>query len=128
MQQAAILGGEEEDQPVDEAQELAKEDRATRSSPLRRRSREAGVVRVREEAVAERQQRRLDAVAQAVACDERPPWLPASRQRSSAQSVGGAPARAEAAGMEQQPERGEVGEALAFEDLAQDRPRYRPVG
>ncbi len=48
-----------------------------------------------------------------------PSFWPASRQRSSAQSVGGASGSAEAAGVDQQPERGEVGEVLAFEDAAQ---------
>ena len=73
---------------------------------------------MRQEAVAEAEQRRLDAVAQLVARGDA--FLLAGVAPAFQRAVGRRRVRqAEAAGMDQQPQRGEIGESIAFEDATQ---------
>ena len=117
MQQVAVLGGEQKDQPIDEAEKLAEE--------LRQRQR-ADCSCSRSAALLGCDRKPLPRLSSAASTPSRslsravtPSFWPASRQRSSAQSDGGVPASAEAAGMDQQPQRREIGEGIAFEDAAQ---------
>ena len=117
MQQVAVLGGEQEDQPVDEAQELAEE---VRQRQL------AGLQLLAQRPLSGCERNPLPRLSSAASTPSRsfsraatPSFWPASRQRSSAQSDGGALGEAEAAGVDEQPERGEIGEVLVLEDAAQ---------
>ena len=129
VQQVAVLGGEQKDQPIDEAEELAEEVRQRQLAGAQLLAQRA-ILGMRQEAVAEAEQRRLDAVAQLVAGGDA--LLLARLAPALERAVGWRRAgSAEAAGMDQQPQRGEVGEVLALEDAAQvgfDIGRAREAG
>ena len=97
MQQVSILGREQEDQPIDEAQKLSKEiGQRQRAGPQPLAQR--GVVGMREKAVAQAQQRRLDAVAQALARSDAlplPGLAPAFERAIDRRRAGACPKRLE---------------------------------
>ena len=121
MQQVPLLDGQQEDEPVDEAQELVEVVLSSRAPALQRRSQRC-VLRVREEALAQRDERLLDAASQMLRARV-PSSRPASRQVSSAHSAAACPSRPKRVSCSEQPERREVGVALLGEDALAGRPR-----
>ena len=129
MQQVAVFRGEQENQPVDETQELAEKLRQRQRARMQLFA-QRRIVWVRQEAIAEAQQRGLNAIAQLVARGDAfllagiaPAFEGAVRWRGSG--------KAETAGMDEQPQRCEVREGIAFEDapkIGLDIGRARKAG
>ncbi len=119
MRQVAVLGRQQEDQPIDEAQQLA-EILGQRQRAAREALAQCAVVGVGEEAAAKAEQRRLDPIAQALAGGHA---LLAARLAPTFEGAIGRrrAGHAETAGVEQEPQSGEIGERLALENRAQIR-------
>ena len=115
--QLAILGDQQKDQTIDEAKQLTEEIAAAADRRCASRSRRSGIVGCERNPLPRTEQRRLDAVAETIA---RGSALLACRPRASVRGrnrSAGAPATSEAARVDEQPQRGKIGEVLAFKDL-----------
>ena len=110
MEQAAILGDEEEDQPVDEVQQLAEEVGDRHFARLQTRAQR----RILQEAGAEGEERRLEAAAQPLAGGDA--LLGAGLAPVLERAIGDGGTRGSKAGrMDQEPQRREIGKGLVLE-------------
>ncbi len=113
MEQLAFLGDGEEDQAIDQPQQLA-EKVAERQFTL-----DDALAKLRvlvQEPIAEREQRRLDAITKPIA--RRDPFLARGLAPPLQSAIGRRRAgRAKPARMDEQPERGEIREAVSLENL-----------
>src|SRR5262249_36903246 len=117
MQEVSVLRCEQEDQAIDEPEQLAEEVGESQFAAIQSFA-QTPIIGMREKAVAEAEQGGFDSVAPPTAPGDAPllPGLPPPLKITIGWQRAGLP---EAACVNKQPERSEIGEALLLEDRAE---------